>query len=87
MCVTVADLIDTDGNTLDAATATFGLLIGDVNGDGTVDRHDYDIVAAREGQATNANNFRADVSAKPAGIGHIDVSDAKLVRHQDGTQL
>jgi hypothetical protein len=85
--VTVTDLVDTDGNTLGSAASTFGLLIGDVNGNATVDRDDYDIVLRHQGQATNSHNFRADVSAKDSGIGHIDVSDARLVRHEDGTGL
>ena len=85
--VTVTDVVDTDGNSLGSASITFGLLVGDVNGDGTVDRADYDVVLAHEGQPTNSHNFRADVSASASGVGHIDVSDAKLVRREQGTHL
>ncbi len=85
--VTVTGVVDTVGNTLDSASTTFGLLVGDVNGDGTVNRVDYEIIQGHEGQATNSHNYRADVSAKAAGIGHIDVSDANLVRHEQGTHL
>jgi hypothetical protein len=85
--ITVTGVVDTDGNTLDSVSTPFALLIGDVNGDGTVNGADGEVIQAHEGQVTNSYNYRADISAKAGGIGHIDVSDAKLVKREQGTHL
>ena len=39
-----------------------GLLLGDVDGDGTVTKADFVIEKADQGQTTNSNNFRADIN-------------------------
>jgi hypothetical protein len=81
--VTVNDLVDTDGNTLASASITFGLLAGDVNGDGVVDSADFRLVKSYLGQKDNATNFRADVAFN----GKIDAADVNAVNHQQGTSL
>ena len=40
-----------------------GLLLGDVDGDGTVTSADFSIEKADQGQTTDDNNFRADIDA------------------------
>ena len=86
--VTATNLVDTQGNTLASASVTFGLLIGDVNGDGVVDHADYRAVKDDLGQAADGSNFREDV----ATVGHnssgfINAADLNLVKRQQGTSL
>jgi hypothetical protein len=60
-----------------------GLLLGDVDGDGTVTKADAALVRADLGQTTDATNFREDVDAN----GTIGNSDLSTVRRQGGTFL
>jgi hypothetical protein len=83
VAVTLNNVVDTQANTLPAAQVVMGLLLGDVDGDGTVTRTDADIARADQGQATDGSNFRVDINAN----GRIDPSDAKTVRRQIGTSL
>jgi hypothetical protein len=83
--VTLSNVADMNGNTLSSVPITFGLLIGDVNGDRKVDRADYRKVKNDLGETVNQHNLRSDVSLKDPT--HIDVSDLNLVKQQRGTQL
>ena len=56
------NVTDDQFNTLDTAPATMGLLLGDVDGDGTVTKADFVIEKADQGQTTNSNSFRADIN-------------------------
>ncbi len=49
--------------TVDSAAVTFGLLIGDVNGDGRVSRIDRQLTGSQVGNKVTESNFRADVTA------------------------
>ena len=49
--------------TLPSASATMGLLVGDVNADGVVDRSDLTLVGAQRRAPVWYTNFRLDVSA------------------------
>jgi hypothetical protein len=79
--ITLTDLVDDQGNTLDSASITFCLLIGDVNGDGVVDTADVLQTKADQGQPIDATNFREDVD----NSGVIDVQDLVIVKRAIGT--
>jgi hypothetical protein len=59
------------------------MLIGDTNGDGTVNSGDALQTRARSGQAADAANFRSDVNAD----GNVNSGDAISVRSRSGTSL
>ena len=69
--------------TLPSASATMGLLVGDVTGDGVVDRNDSNQVRVSRGQATFYVNFRADVT----GNGVINQNDQNAVNAHGGDSL
>ena len=77
--VTLNDVTDDQGHTLDSASVTFGVLFGDVTADGVVDDADIAAVRAVQGQRTNNSNFRADITAD-GGINFKDVGEAKKYR-------
>ncbi|HEY2714541.1 MAG TPA: hypothetical protein VGI60_18675 [Chthoniobacterales bacterium] len=77
------NVVDTQSNILPSAQAVMGLLLGDVDGDGTVTMADADIARADQGQTTDSSNFRVDINVN----GIIDLPDAKTVRRQIGTSL
>jgi hypothetical protein len=81
--VTVNGVADDQGHTLDSASVTFGVLFGDVNGDGMVDGADADEVRAVGGRRADDSNFRADVNAD-GGINHLDFDE---VKNYNGTAL
>jgi uncharacterized repeat protein (TIGR03803 family) len=81
--VSVTDVHDDQSNTLASASVTMGLLMGDVDGDGSVTRADLDLVRADLGQPTDATNFREDVNVD----GMIDQLDVKAVKRYRGTFL
>ena len=58
------------------ASASIGLLLGDVNDTRSVNSSDISSVKARSGQSTTATNFRFDVNASGA-INSSDISSAK----------
>ena len=60
--LTLNDVTDDQGHTLDSASVTFGILFGDVTADGVVNNADLAAVRAVQGQRTNSSNFRADVN-------------------------
>ncbi len=81
--VTLNNVVDGSSNTIVTAEAVMGLLLGDVDGDGSVTTTDFSIAKADLGQTTNETNFRADINAN----GTIDRSDASTVKKQIGTSL
>ncbi|MGH8093524.1 MAG: dockerin type I domain-containing protein, partial [Chthoniobacterales bacterium] len=81
--VTLTGVTDDQSNTLPSAAVTMGLLLGDVDGDGTVTKTDYSIEKTDQGQTTNSSNFRADINVN----GSIDRKDASTVKKQIGTSL
>ncbi|MEO7725058.1 MAG: dockerin type I domain-containing protein [Chthoniobacterales bacterium] len=81
--VTLTGVSDDQGNSLATAAVTVGLLLGDVDGDGTVTTTDFSLTKTESGQTTDATNFREDLNMN----GKIDRSDAKSVRQQIGTSL
>ncbi|MBA3832550.1 MAG: hypothetical protein H0X34_11790 [Chthoniobacterales bacterium] len=83
LTVTLTNVTDTQSNTLPSASVTIGLLLGDVDGDGSVTRTDFNQVKADQGKTTDASNFHEDVNAN----GTIDRMDANLVKRGIGTSL
>lgn len=81
--VTLNDVVDGSFNTIPIAEAVMHLLLGDVNGDGSVTNTDFSIVKADQGQPTDETNFRADINAN----GAIDRQDGSIVKRQIGTSL
>src|SRR5262249_49565669 len=71
-----------DGTNTINAPVTFGLLVGDVNGNGSVNASDVGLVKAQLGTACPPK-FRADVT----GDGNINLSDVALVQSKVGTSL
>src|SRR5205814_514697 len=59
------------------SVASFGINANDASqvdvdlSDGRVNREDYHQVRSHFGERTNRHNFRADVSGRVSGIGHI----------------
>jgi hypothetical protein len=58
--VTANNVHDDLGNTLVSATASMGLLIADINGDGHVGNGDIGNIQAHRGEMANSTNFRDD---------------------------
>jgi hypothetical protein len=83
MTIRLTNVTDTQGNNLASATTTMGLLIGDVNGDGTVDNTDVHQVTTHVGQTVTQDNFRNDVNVDV----FINRDDVNLVRANLGHSL
>jgi hypothetical protein len=81
--VTLTGVHDDQGNTLTSASATIGLLIGDVSGNGVVDQGDVNLTKDDVGQKATSDNFREDVDVS----GRIDALDVFLVKTQVGDML
>jgi hypothetical protein len=72
-----------DGTHTISPSVTFGLLIGDTNGNGSVNSSDVAQTKAQSGMAACPPNFREDVN----GDGIINSSDVALVKSKSGTSL
>ena len=76
-------MTDDQGNRLDSASITFGVLLGDVTGDGVVNKADIAATRAVLGERTNSSNFRADVNTDRI----IDHNDVRKVASYRGHSL
>ena len=72
-----------DGINNNIMTLSAGVLLGDTNGNGSVNASDIGQTKAQSGQALAASNFRSDVNAN----GAINASDIGLVKSKSGTAL
>ncbi len=72
-----------DGTNTISPAVTFGLLIGDTSGNGSVNASDVSQVKSQTGMAACPPNFREDVT----GDGLINSSDIALVKSRSGTSL
>ncbi|HEY3662870.1 MAG TPA: dockerin type I domain-containing protein [Chthoniobacterales bacterium] len=77
--VTLSGVQDDQGNTLDSAAITFGILFGDVNGDRVVNNADIAATRAVQGQRTKRSNLRSDINTD-GGINNKDVGEVKSHR-------
>ena len=80
--VTLSSVTDCSGVTGNVSVQ-MGVLVGDTNGDGFVNAGDAVQTRNRSGQATDATNFRSDLSTD----GFVNSGDATIVRARSGTSL
>ncbi|MEO5720734.1 MAG: dockerin type I repeat-containing protein [Chthoniobacterales bacterium] len=76
MTVNLTGVTDSFGQSLSPAAITFTTLIGDVNGNRSVNSNDVAQVKALTNAPLNGSNFRADVNAN----GNINATDVALVK-------
>ena len=81
--VTVSGVTDTFAQVLPDKTVAMKVLIGDVNGNGTVNATDVVEVKSRIGQPVDTTNFRSDVNAN----GSINAGDIVITKTNLGTGL
>jgi hypothetical protein len=81
--VSLTNVRDSIGNFSSAASASMGLLLGDVNGNGVVSNTDVASVKAQVAAPVGASNFRDDVNAN----GVISNTDVSATKAQVGTSL
>jgi Dockerin type I domain len=72
-----------DGTNTISPAVTFGLLIGDTNGNGSVNASDVALTKAQVGNTVSPPNFREDVTDD----GVLNASDVALVKSKVGTSL
>lgn len=72
-----------DGTNANDVAVRVGVLVGDTNGDGSVNSGDISQTKSRSGQAVDGTNFRTDVNAD----GAINSGDISLVKSRTGTAL
>jgi hypothetical protein len=80
LTVTIANITDTTGRT-GSVSVPMRVLIGDTNGNGTVNATDVSQAKAVSGQNATEANFRRDVTAN----GTINSSDVSLIKAASGT--
>ena len=81
--VGLTNVTDSVGNFSPSVSATMGVLIGDMNGNGLVNSTDSSLVQAQSGQAVTSSNFRMDIN----GNGIINSTDTSIVRSNSGSGL
>ena len=81
--LTVSLIQVNDGSPMHDVSVQMGVLIGDSNGDGTVNSGDAQQTRAKSGQTLDATNFRSDFNTD----GSINSADATNVRSRSGTSL
>jgi WD40 repeat protein len=81
--ITATNVHDDLGNTLAAASASMGVLIGDINGDGHVGNGDIGNIQAHRGEMTSSTNFHDDVTID----GRINNQDVQTARSHRGESL
>jgi hypothetical protein len=80
---TLSNVNDSDGNFSNSVPVVMGLLIGDTNGNGSVNASDVSQTKSQSGQAATTSNFREDVNIN----GVVNASDVSLVKSRSGTAL
>lgn len=81
--LTLSGVTDAADNSSPSITVSIGFLIGDTNGDRTVNVGDAQQTRTRSGQDTNAENFRSDINLD----GAVNSGDAFIVRGRSGNSL
>jgi len=81
--VTLANVTDKYGRTLASAKVPVGILLGDVDGNKTVDNKDVNLVTAKVGATAGATNFRKDVNVDRS----ITQDDVTITQAQVGTSI
>jgi hypothetical protein len=83
LAITLSGVTDEFSQVLPDTTLTARFLIGDVNGNGTVNATDVAQAKSLVGQPVGSTNFRADVNAN----GTINATDASIVKSNVGSGL
>jgi hypothetical protein len=83
LSVTLQGVIDEFGQTIPDVTVPIRTLVGDTNGNGSVNATDVSQTKIQSGQAVTASNFRADVTVN----GTINATDVSLVKLRSGTGI
>ena len=78
--VTLMNVTDMNGHVLPMTAVSMNVLIGDVNGNKTVNASDVGLVKSQVGHAVTGSNFREDVNAD----GSISSSDVALTKSDVG---
>jgi hypothetical protein len=81
--ITVTLLNVNDGTHMGNVPISMGVLVGDVNGNATVNASDVSLTKSQVGQAVSGSNFREDVNAN----GTISATDVAQVKAKVGTAL
>jgi uncharacterized delta-60 repeat protein len=81
--VALTNVNDNVGNSSATVSVPMSILIGDVNGNGSVNASDITQTKVNSGQVVDGTNFRADSNAN----GSINASDVTLVKANSGTGL
>ena len=81
--VTIALLRVNDGTTTGDVGVQMDVLLGDSNGDGSVNSADISQTKSKSGQAVDLTNFRTDLNAD----GSVNSADISLVKSRSGTGL
>ena len=81
--VNLTNVNDNAGNSSSSVSVPMAVLIGDVNGNGTVNASDISQTKTNSGASIDAANFRSDINAN----GSINASDVSLVKANSGTSL
>ncbi len=81
--LTLSNVTDSLGFNSNAIATSIGFLLGDANGDGTVNSADATQTRSRSGQALDGTNFRSDVNAD----GFLNSADVTIVRARSGNAL
>lgn len=74
---------DTFGNALNSISTSLMVLIGDTNGDGSVNSADIAQTKSQSGQSVRASNFREDLTTD----GNLNSADIALAKSKSGTGL
>jgi hypothetical protein len=72
-----------DGTSTGDINVPMGVLLGDTNGNGSVNASDVSQTKSKSGQAVDATNFRTDVTVSNS----INAGDVSLVKSKSGTAL
>lgn len=83
LTISLNSVNDSDANSATAVQTTMGLLIGDTNGDSSVNSGDISQTKSKSGQSTDGTNFRNDANAD----GSLNSGDISLVKSKSGTAL
>jgi hypothetical protein len=81
--VGLEDVVDSAGSRGSAFSGSMSVLLGDANGDGTVNSGDTQQTRARAGNGAGANSLRCDYNLD----GIINSGDAFIVRSQSGNSV
>jgi hypothetical protein len=81
--VTLSNVTDSSSQTLPDTSISASFLLGDTNGNGSVNASDVSQTKAQVGQAVSGSNCREDINVN----GTINATDASLVKTSLGTAL